>query len=63
MAAKRVAGICGDPCGAVLRTECGWSQVECGVFGISKRGFASPICYSSINVFFWWNVCIYKASQ
>jgi len=44
-------------------TVYGWSQVECSVLAISKRGFVSPVCCSLINTFFWWNVCIYRVSQ
>ena len=40
----------GDHCGAVRWTVYGWSQVECSVFAISKRGLLSPICCSLINI-------------
>ena len=30
-------------------TVYGWSQVECSVLAISKRGFVSPICCSLIK--------------
>jgi len=52
-----------DPCGAMRWTMYGRSQVECSILAISKRGFVSPICCSLINTFFWWNICIYRASQ
>ena len=55
-----VAGVRCDPCGAMRWTVYGWSQVECSVLAISKRGFVSPICCSLINTFFWWNVFIYR---
>jgi len=29
VAAIRVIGVCGDPCGAMRWTVYGWSQVEC----------------------------------
>ena len=39
MAAIRVAGVRGDPCGAVRWTVYGWSQAECTLVGILNSVF------------------------
>ena len=38
-----VSGVRCDPCSTVRWTVYGWSQVECSVLAISKRGFVGVL--------------------